>query len=123
MKDIQGTDGNFLSYFRQFISNGELKEEHQRYLFNAQDCKNKFNSGGPKDPLETTTKRPRCNNKSNNNDNNDDDDDEVDQMDEDFYDTYLENMDCIEPEKQFTFNDRNDKFKVEISTIRLAGKN
>ena len=72
MKDIQGTDGNFLSYFRQFISNGELKEEHQRYLFNAQDCKNKFNSGGPKDPLETTTKRPRCNNKSNNNDNNDD---------------------------------------------------
>ena len=44
-------------------------------------------------------------------------------MDEDFYDTYLENMDCIEPEKQYTFNDRNDKFKVDTSTIWWAGSN
>ena len=35
-----------------------------------------------KDPLEITTKRPRCNEKSNDNDNNDDHD-KVDQMDED----------------------------------------
>ena len=99
------------------MSKGKLKQKHQRHLFNAQDCRNNFNSGRPKDPLETTTKRPRCNNKLNNNDNNNDDD-EVGQMDEDFYDTYLENMECIEPEKRFTFNDRNDKFKVETSTIR-----
>ena len=32
-------------------------------------------------------------------------------------------MECIEPEKQFTFNDRNDKFKVDTSTMQWAGKN
>ena len=41
-------------------------------------------------------------------------------MDEDFYDTYLENMECIEPEKQYTFNDRNDIFKVDTSTISIV---
>ena len=76
-----------------------MKEEHQTYLFNAPDCRNRFNSMRPKDPLETTTQRPRCNNKSNNKSNNNDDNDEVDQMDRDFYDIYLENMECIEPEK------------------------
>ena len=76
----------------------------------------------PKDSLETTTKRPRCKDKSNNNDNNNYEDDEVDHMDEDFYDTYLENMECIKPEEQYTFNDRNDIFKVDTSTIRWAGK-
>ena len=105
------------------MSKGKLKEEHQTYLFNAQDCRNRFNSVRPKDSLETTTKRPKCKDNSNNNDNDNNDDEEVDQMDEDFYDTYLENMECIEPEKQFTFNDRNDKFKVDTSTIRWAGRN
>ena len=123
LKDIQDTDGNFLPYFRQFMREGKLKEEHQTYLFNAQDCRNRFNSMRPKDSLETTTKRPRCKDKSNNNDNNNYEDDEVDQMDEDFYDTYLENMECIEPEEQYTFNDRNDIFKVDTSTIRWAGQN
>ena len=93
LKGIQGTDGNFLSYFCQFLSKGKLKEEHQTYLFNAQDHRKRFKFVRQKDSLETTTKRPRCNNRSNNNDNdNVNDDDEVDQMDEDFYDTYLENM-------------------------------
>ena len=31
-------------------------------------------------------------------------------------------MECIEPEKQFTCNDGNDKFKMDTSTIRWASK-
>ena len=55
LKDIQDTDGNFLPYFSQFMREGRLKWEHQTYLFNAQDCRNRFNSMRPKDSLETTT--------------------------------------------------------------------
>ena len=32
-------------------------------------------------------------------------------------------MECIEPEIQFTFDDRNHKLKVKTFTIRWTGKN
>ena len=40
-----------------------MKEEHQTSLFNAQDCRNKFNYGCPIDPLDNATKRLKLNNK------------------------------------------------------------
>ena len=100
------------------MSKGKLKEEQQTYLFNAKDCRNRFWFCASKRSFRDYKKK-RCTNKSNNNDNNNNNnnDDEVHQMDEDFYDNYFENMECIEPEKQSTFNDRNDKFKVDTSTI------
>ena len=55
--DIQGTAWNILSYIRQFMSKDKLKEEHQIYLFNDKDYRNKLNSGCPDNPLKTTTKR------------------------------------------------------------------
>ena len=35
----------------------------------------------------------------------------------------LKHIECVEPEKQFIFNDRNDKQKENTSTIQWVGKN
>ena len=48
---------------------------------------------------------------------------DVNEDSEDFYDAYLENMEHMEPEQQFSSIDQNDKLRVETSTIRWASKN
>ena len=48
---------------------------------------------------------------------------EIGQINEDFYDTHLETIECTEQEKQSIFNDRHNNFKVETSTAPWTCRN
>ena len=96
------SERRFLPYFRDYITNGLLKEQHSSILKNAQDCRNSFDAGRPDDPLEQVTTKPisELNNGVIRNTPAENDLQE-------FYQTFLVNMDSLQSDDQIQFYDEH----------------
>ena len=102
IQDIQVNE-KILPYFRLFLNNKRLKENHKKLLKNAQDCRNSFNAGRPEDPLERVTKQPQCNNNTNNGGKHAEIEDNV----EEFLQAFVQSLDCLQPDNNVHYYDKN----------------
>ena len=92
------------------------------------NCRNKFNSGRPKDALERCTRKPRASDLIDtsllDNDDNKDEHDYNLELEDELFNTYFENMDVTEEQDvEDIFCDSKKILKIDTSTIRLKGVN
>ena len=57
LNDIK-IDGSYLLFFQKQVIDNLVNKDHQTILKNAQDCRNSFNAGRPKDCLQRDTNKP-----------------------------------------------------------------
>jgi hypothetical protein len=115
IEDIK-TDGKFLPFFRDFISNGLLKQQHSSIMKNAQDCRNSFDAGRPEDPLTQVTTTPIRDAPMKTTRNTPAENDL-----QEFYQTFLVNMDSLQSDDQINFYDEHNKFAVDTTPITMMG--
>jgi hypothetical protein len=99
------------------MSKGLLKEHHSTILKNAQDCRNSFDAGRPDDnPLTQVTTTPIREGSSKVTTNTPAENDI-----QEFYQTFLVNMEALQSDDQINFYDEHNKFAVDTAPITMMG--